>query len=66
MDMGKREERGRCMERVTWKLTLAYVKQIANRNLPYGSGKSEELCINLEGSDGEGDSKRRGHMYTFG
>ena len=27
MDMGRGEERVRCMERVTWKLTLAYVKQ---------------------------------------
>ena len=26
MDMGRREERVRCMERVTWKLTLPYVK----------------------------------------
>ena len=26
MDMGRREERMRCMERVTWKLTLPYVK----------------------------------------
>ena len=26
MDMGKGEERVRCMERVTWKLTLPYVK----------------------------------------
>ena len=26
MDMGRGEERVRCMERVTWKLTLAYVK----------------------------------------
>ena len=25
-DMGRGEERVRCMERVTWKLTLAYVK----------------------------------------
>ena len=33
MDMGKGEERVRCMERVTWKLTLPYVKYIANRNL---------------------------------
>ena len=24
------------------------------------------LCINLEGWDGEGDSRRRGHMYTYG
>ena len=27
MDMGSGEERVRCMERVTWKLTLPYVKQ---------------------------------------
>ena len=26
MDMGKGEERVRCMERVTWKLTLPFVK----------------------------------------
>ena len=26
MDMGRGEERVRCMERVTWKLTLLYVK----------------------------------------
>ena len=34
------EERVRCMERVTWKITLPYVKQIANGNLLYGSGNS--------------------------
>ena len=26
MDMGRREERVRCMERVTWKFILPYVK----------------------------------------
>ena len=26
MDMGRGEERVRCMERLTWKLTLPYVK----------------------------------------
>ena len=26
IDMGRGEERVRCMERVTWKLTLLYVK----------------------------------------
>ena len=26
MDMGRREERVRCIQRVTWKLTLPYVK----------------------------------------
>ena len=29
MDMGRGEERVRCMERVTWKLTLPYVKWTA-------------------------------------
>ena len=24
------------------------------------------LCINVEGCDGEGDSKGRGYMYTYG
>ena len=32
MDTGRGEERVRCMQRVTWKLTLPYVKQIANGN----------------------------------
>ena len=27
MDMGRGEERVRCMERATWKLTLPYVKE---------------------------------------
>ena len=31
-------ERVRCMERVTQKLTLPYVKQIANGDLLYNSG----------------------------
>ena len=30
MDMGRGEERVRCMERVTWELTLPCVKYIAN------------------------------------
>ena len=38
MDMVRGEERVRCMERVTRKLILSYVKQIANGNLLYGSG----------------------------
>ena len=33
MDVGRGEERVRCMERVTGKFTLPHVKQIANRNL---------------------------------
>ena len=45
MDMGRGEERGRCVERVTWKLTLPYVKQIANGNLLYGSGNSNRGSV---------------------
>ena len=42
MDMGRGEEGVRFTERVTWKLTLPYVKQIANGNLLYGSGNSNK------------------------
>ena len=45
MDTGRGEERVRCMARVTWKLTLPYVKLIANRNLLYGSGNSNRVSV---------------------
>ena len=45
MDMGRREQRVRSMEGVTWKLTLLYVKQIANGNLLYGSGNSNRGSV---------------------
>ena len=45
MDMERGEERVSCMERVTWKLTLPYVKYIANENLLYGSGNSNRDSI---------------------
>ena len=45
MDMGRGEERVSCMERVTWKLTLPYVKSIANGNLPYVSGNSNRGSV---------------------
>ena len=44
MDMGRGEERMRCMERVTWKLTLPYVKWRA-RNLLYVSGSSNRGSV---------------------
>ena len=51
----------RYLERVTWKLTIPYVKQIASGNLLYDSGNSNGgLCDSLEGwreSSGEGDGK---------
>ena len=45
MDMGRGEEMVICMERVMWKLTLPYVKQIANGNLLNGSGKSNRGSV---------------------
>ena len=67
MDMGRREERMRCMERVTWKLTFPYVKEITNRNLLYASGNSDRgfVSVSRGGVKGrwEGGSKGRGYIY---
>ena len=66
---GRGEERVRCMERVTWKRPLPYVKQIANGNVLMSQGTQTGFCINLEGWDGggrgEGGSRGRGHMYNL-
>ena len=55
MDMGRGEERVRCMERVTWKLTCKIDSQwefaIWLRKIKQG------LCINLEGWDRMGDGR---------
>ena len=64
MIMGRGEERVRCMERVTWKVTSPYVKQIVNGNLLYGSGNSNRGSVWRE--RWEGGSKGRGYMYTYG
>ena len=70
MDMGRREERVRYMERVTWNYALPYVKYIA----------TGICCIAQETQTGalyqprgvgwegrwEGGSKGRGYMYTYG
>ena len=50
--MRRGEERVRSMERVTWKLTLPYVKYIAKGNLLYGSG-----ALHQQGWDGKGDGR---------
>ena len=39
------EDRARRRERVIWKLTLLYVKQIANGNWLYVSGNSNRGCV---------------------
>jgi len=44
MGMGRGEERVRCMERVTWKLTLPYVKY-QPMNLLYGSRNSNRGSV---------------------
>ena len=59
VDMGRGEKKVRCMERITWKLTLPYVKWIANRNLLLCLRKlKQEFCTNLEGWEGEGDGRK--------
>ena len=58
MDMGRGKERVRCMEKVTWKLTLPYVKQTDNRNLLCLRELKQGLCINLEGWDGAGEGRK--------
>ena len=45
MDMGRGEERVRCVERVTLKLILPYVKQIANGTSLYDSGNSNRGSV---------------------
>ena len=70
MNMGRREERVRCMERVIWKLTLPYVKQMANGNLLYDSGTQTGALYQPREVGGgrrwEGSSRGRGHIYTYG
>ena len=49
------------MERVTWKLTLPYVRE--NGNLLCVSGNSNRLCINPEGRDRR-EIQEGGDMYN--
>ena len=59
MDMGRGEKRVRCMERVTWKLMLPYVKQIANGNLLYVSENSNSSSVSTQrGSMGKEMGRR--------
>ena len=57
MDMGRGEERVRYMERVTWTLTLPYVKQIANRICCRAEETQTGTLYQLRGWDGAGDGK---------
>ena len=52
MDLGRREERVRCTERVTWKLTICEID--GQREFAVWLWKLKQgLCINLEGWGGE-------------
>ena len=70
MYMGRGEERVRCMETVTWKLTLPYVKQIANGNLLYAQETQTGALYQSRGvewsREWQGGSKLRGYMYNYG
>ena len=70
MVMGRGEERVRCMERVTWKLTFPYVKQIVNGNLLMAQETQTGALYQPRGvgwgGRWEGGSKGRGYMYTYG
>ena len=65
-----RKETVRCVEGVTRKLTLLYVKQTANGNLLYDGGNSNRGSVSTwragMGREWEGGSRGKGHMYTYG
>ena len=68
--VGRGGERVRCMERVTWKLTIPYGKEMANRNLRYDSGNSNMGCVTIykgeTGKEMEGRLRREGTwMYLW-
>ena len=70
MGMGRGKERVRCMERVTWKLTLPYENWITNGNLSYVSrtqtGALHQLRAVEWGGRREGGSKGKVYIYTYG
>ena len=57
MEMGRGEERVRCMERVTWKhITICKIDN--QQEFAVGLRKLKQgLCIKLEGCNGEGDGR---------
>ena len=66
--MGRGEERVRCMERVTWKLTLPYVNWIASGNFLYSSGNSNRGSVSTwRGGMGRemGERFKREGIYVY-
>ena len=57
-------ERVICMERVTWKFTLSYIKYIANGDLLYGSGHSNRALYQPRVVGWGGTFKREG-IYVY-
>ena len=58
----------RCVERVTWKLTLPNITQIAKGNLLYGSGNSHRGSVSTQmGGLGRkmGVNFRREGIYVY-
>ena len=70
MDMGRGEERVRCMERVNMETYITICKILSQREFAVCFRKLKQgLCINLEGCDGAGDGrevqKGEDNMYTY-
>jgi len=65
MDMGRGEERVRCMERVTQRLTLPCVKQPANGNLLHVSGNSNRGSVSTRLGREMGGSFKRVGIYVY-
>ena len=57
MDTGRGEERVRCMERVTWKHITVWKIDSQREFAVWLRKLKQELCINLEEWDGEGDER---------
>ena len=66
MYMGRGEERMRCMERVTWKLTLRSPMGICCMAQETQTGALYQPRRMGWGRRWEGGSKGRGYMYTYG
>ena len=69
MDMGKGEERVRCMERVTWNLTLPYAKWPTGICCMTQETQTGAFCQPRGvgwGERWEGVSKGRRYTYTYG
>ena len=57
MDMGRGEERVRCMERITWKHITKRKIDSQHEFAVWLRKFKQGLCIHLEGWDEEGDGK---------